>query len=65
MMDPNAALEAMRQAIKALRAAAEGDSNDAEIQAGHDVADYAEGLDEWLCKGGFLPDPWTHGGSRL
>jgi hypothetical protein len=34
----------LRELLDALDAAAEGDSNDAEIQAGHDLADYVRSL---------------------
>lgn len=62
IMDPNKALEDLRSAIATLRKAAEGDSNDAEIEAGHAVADAVEALDQWLSRGGFVPDAWE--GSR-
>lgn len=57
-MDPDVVLTRVREAVVALRAAAEGDSNDAEIAAAHELADAVEGLDEWLSKGGFRPTPW-------
>lgn len=58
-MDVNKALREMREAIATLREAASGDSNDAEIQAGHAVADAAEAVDGWLSTGGFLPVAWA------
>lgn len=72
LMDPNEALKRLRQAIKVFRAAdanaeaaAEGDSNDAEIEAlqrsagaGAAVVELAEALDDWITQGGFLPDDW-------
>lgn len=58
-MDPNEALTDLRNAIIALRQAAERDSNDVEIEAGHAVADAAEALDVWLTVGGFLPTAWA------
>lgn len=57
-MDPDAALQLVRDGIVELRAAAEGDSNDAEIEAAHELADAVQALDEWLSKGGFLPADW-------
>jgi hypothetical protein len=57
-MDPNKTLASLRAALEDARAAAEGDSNDAEIEAWQEVGEYVEALDEWLTKGGFLPDDW-------
>jgi hypothetical protein len=71
-MDPNEALTQLRtlaskvsHEVETLRRMADGDSNDAEIEAGQDVADMAMhlasqfwALDTWLSKGGFLPDEW-------
>jgi hypothetical protein len=57
-MDPEQTLADLRAAISRLRAAADGDSNDDEIQAGHDVAEAASALDDWLSAGGFLPSDW-------
>jgi hypothetical protein len=57
-MDPNAALRQIRTTVAAIR----GDNN-VHIEA-HDladlVADLVAGLDEWLVKGGLLPDQWRH-----
>lgn len=72
-MDPNETLKRLRQAIKVFRAAeanaeaaAEGDSNDAEIAAlqrcagaGAEVTELAEALDGWLSEGGFPPAAWA------
>jgi hypothetical protein len=58
-MDPNAALAALRAALTKARAAAEGDSNDAEIEAWQEVGDYIEEMDQWLTRGGFAPNEWT------
>ncbi len=48
-MDPNAALHSLRLAIA---------SGEYEI-----AADYAEALDEWLSKGGYLPSDWAREGN--
>ena len=50
-------LASVRTAIRQLDAAAEGDSNDEEIQAGHDVASEFGVLDTHLSDGGDLPGP--------
>jgi hypothetical protein len=71
-MDPNEALIAIRklaveheQAVEKAERAAEGDSNDAEIEAlylvqavGERLVETFRGLDTWLCASGFLPTPW-------
>jgi len=57
-MDPN---EAHRHAChhlnKARLASCEFDQRD-ELEHLRELADYFEALDEWLTKGGFLPDAW-------
>jgi hypothetical protein len=53
-MDPNAALELIRRLVK------ESDTC-TDNQAPHlleQLAVAVDGLDEWLSRGGFLPDPW-------
>lgn len=45
-MDPDTALERLREALAA-------DDTDA-------AADAAEALDQWLTKGGYLPSAWNH-----
>lgn len=63
-MDPNEALKNARAALKSFRAAEESDDSDeshsqALIDAGEDLASAFEALDEWLMKGGFLPEWWA------
>lgn len=48
-MDPNETLRLLREALL---------DEDAEM-----TAECAQTLDEWLSKGGFLPDAWTYGGA--
>jgi hypothetical protein len=57
-MDPNEALRRLRAAIARARQLADGDSNDAEIEAWQEVGEYVQALDDWLSKGGFLPNAW-------
>jgi hypothetical protein len=57
-MDPNQALTDAREAAKVADEAAEGDSNDAEIDALRDALESYRALDEWLTRGGFLPTDW-------
>lgn len=54
-MDPDETLSMIRDLAKQVRAAA-----DDELAAsyGSELADAIEILDEWLSKGGFLPDAW-------
>lgn len=57
-MDPDAALLALRTAITEAQDAADGDSNDEEIEAWQTVGELFDALDEWLRAGGFLPKEW-------
>ncbi len=58
MMDPNTALQIAREAYaKYVKAAAEMDSETYDI-ALCDLAEAFDSLDQWLTKGGFLPDSW-------
>ena len=59
-MDPNAALENMRSAIKAYDAAVNAENGDAEADAAWELSEAARALDEWLSKGGFLPTAWQN-----
>lgn len=54
-MDPNEALKNAREALIAFHA--EEDSTLIEEAAGR-LADAFEALDEWLMKGGFMPEAW-------
>lgn len=53
-MDPNVALAQIRELVEALQQ--EPDDSLAEA-----LVDLVEGLDDWLSKGGFLPEPWAIG----
>jgi hypothetical protein len=61
-MDVNLALARLRDAIKAVRR--EQDGNDEPMTERQlrnvleNMTDYAESLDGWLSKGGFLPTAW-------
>lgn len=73
-MDPNANLTELRQIVRAVRVvhspnaeeAAKTDSNDDEIEVLRDalgdferMTELVAALDEWIARGGFLPDAWT------
>lgn len=55
-MDPNETLRVLRLTIRQMDA----DENPA-IKAAHaeEVAEYFEALDEWLSRGGLLPEAWS------
>jgi hypothetical protein len=53
-VDPDEALKKVREALKYYRAM-KAERND---EPGDDIADAFEALDQWLSKGGFLPDDW-------
>jgi len=57
-MDPDQALQNIRNALAALRA----DAND--YAAAEQLADSTEALDEWLTRGGHLPAAWARGGDQ-
>lgn len=60
-MDPNAALEGIRERVNALTADTDmgGVLTASEfIETALELAHLANSLDEWLSKGGFLPDEW-------
>lgn len=52
-MDPNEALEEIRDAISALR-----DGEDP-FEMADRIASHFEELDEWLCRGKTLPEDWA------
>ena len=54
-MDPNEALKAIRILVKSILSD-ETDGNDGQDLV--DLAEHVQALDEWLSKGGFLPDSW-------
>ena len=70
-MDPNTALAAIRTAVAQMQALIEDASvweEDTRYALGDDGKDAAESLvehvqalDEWLSRGGFLPDAWARG----
>jgi hypothetical protein len=52
-MDPNEVLRLMRSSAKRIHAMLLLDDNEAVT-----LADAVEAMDDWLRKGGFLPDDW-------
>lgn len=55
-MDPNAALKQIRDIILRMKRDHVRKHVSVEVD---DLVDVVEGLDEWLSKGGFLPDDWV------
>lgn len=57
-MDPNAALQRLRRAVDGVETVAAGSEENwsGELLA---VLEHFEALDEWLSRGGFLPDDWS------
>lgn len=56
-MDPNATLARIReraQEILSIRAA-----GDEALAAADELAEHVQAMDEWLSKGGFLPQAWA------
>lgn len=58
-MDPNAALAQIRELTD--KASRYGELSDSETNL---LVDLVEGLDGWLSKGGFLPEPWEIGRAK-
>jgi hypothetical protein len=54
-MDPNEALRRLRAAIARARQLADGDSNDAEIEAWQEIAEYFQALDDGCRRAGSCP----------
>lgn len=54
-MDPNATLEEMRAFVKKVLYSVDSAATDDETR----MAELFESLDEWITKGGFLPNAWT------
>lgn len=54
-MDPDEALRLARRAAEQLHAA---DTVERQAEAGTVLAEAFDGLDEWITRGGFLPEPW-------
>jgi hypothetical protein len=61
-MDPNEALKRIREAIKGRNRGYYWTTNEADpsnpIGVWDEIIEHFEALDEWLCKGGFMPAEW-------
>ena len=57
-MDPDAALEQIRECLAEYRTAEDRDDPEAVTEALARLAEITEGLDAWISKGGFLPRAW-------
>jgi len=56
-MDPNAALKEIREILVY--------SSTTDMSDLQRAAEVFEALDNWLCRGGFLPDDWKDANCRL
>jgi hypothetical protein len=56
-MDPNEALRRVRRMVQSIleEGAAEGVVNDSDVL---ELVEHVAALDNWLTRGGFLPDSW-------
>lgn len=59
-MDPDAALQRIRDLIAEINDEAEGSLRYLNLVS--DLADAVQDLDEWLAKGGYLPAAWRAAG---
>jgi hypothetical protein len=55
-MDPNTALADIRAIVSTVDTADPDTASDRLAR----LAELADGLDQWITNGGFLPDPWHH-----
>jgi hypothetical protein len=58
-MDPNAALKELRQL------AGRFEKGEDEPGDGARMGELFDALDDWLSRGGFLPQGWSNGGKRV
>jgi hypothetical protein len=56
-MDPNANLEELRRKLNVLRGPLSTKDRNRLLEA---FTEEFEALDEWITKGGFLPEAWRH-----
>lgn len=57
-MDPDEALYLIRRLTKEFDEV--GEDDEAAAYVGSELVDAVSGLDEWLSRGGFLPEDWSH-----
>jgi hypothetical protein len=64
MMDPNANIKEIREIVGELRKAGDNAVDGISVILGADtdrLVELWDSLDQWLSKGGFLPDAWKKG----
>lgn len=60
-MDPDKCLEDIRESISLFRDKKErGDPWEFTTPIAEEIVDMVQDLDEWLTKGGFIPQDWYH-----
>lgn len=62
-MDVNKTLATIRECVGELRSQDDDGTLDSDSQTGA-LLEAIESLDEWLSRGGFLPDAWKENGRR-
>ena len=62
-MDPNAALDNLREAVARYNEAYDNGDPEGCRYAAHDLAEAADALDGWITRGGFLPTGWQRKGT--
>lgn len=66
-MDPNETLRQIRDLVDHIRQLSDTETEDVDTVLalnGVALASYVRALDEWLSRGGFLPQPWIEGRRR-
>ena len=62
-MDPTACLDIIRELTEKIIVASDGDDDYGYVAAAldhaYELADHVQALDEWIMKGGLLPDTWA------
>ena len=57
-MDPNEALKRIRATVARLQETDDAGDNDYDPQDVSELYQHVQALDEWITRGGFLPDAW-------
>lgn len=58
-MDPNATVKELRELCEEIAEALDNGADAGDINAEARFVELFQGLDEWMSKGGFLPEAWV------
>lgn len=58
-MDPNENLKEQRKIVAEINAARDADADAFDFDKVMRLADLVQAMDEWMTKGGFLPEAWV------